>query len=427
MEGEHSVGKSEETTQEVKDNSLENTISEAEAEAEETLVEANIRFTSGDKNYALKIHHDIPIQDLKAKIIKEAGVESGKTVRLILKGQLLKDDKKLTDYKFESGHTMHAAVSNAPPAASAPVLTPAPAPTQPASGNFPLPTPAPAAQPVATDPISLAIAQITSQPAPTARGALSTLSKIIQNIIDNPMEDKYRSIKRSNAAFQKKIGSIPGGEAIMIAMGFSDPGTGCWTLTPSEAAWNTITSAQSKIKARLDSLPAAAAAAPPPIPAPAPTMPGLGSLGGGMPGMGGLGGGMGGMPDMAQMLQNPEMLRQAMNNPMVRQMMQGNPQMQQQMDMLMQNPGMLAQAADMMRNNPQMVDQAMRMAGQQGGGLPGGGMPSTSPFPTPPLGTPAPAPSATQQAANGPQQQQEPEMTEEQMIEEAIRRSLQES
>ena len=80
-------------------------------------------------------------------------------------------------------------------------------------------------------------------------------------------------------------------------------------------------------------------------------LPGMGA--GGMPGMGG----PSSMPDMAaamnHMRQNPEQVRAMMQNPMVAQMLRNDPRMA--------NNPMMQQGLEMMLNNPQMMDEAIRM------------------------------------------------------------------
>jgi hypothetical protein len=50
------------------------------------------------------------------------------------------------------------------------------------------------------------------------------------------MEEKYRSIKKSNAAFNKRLGGVNGGEALLLSAGFVIEGD-VFVLRPSEDAW----------------------------------------------------------------------------------------------------------------------------------------------------------------------------------------------
>jgi hypothetical protein len=56
--------------------------------------------------------------------------------------------------------------------------------------------------------------------------ATEMLFKIIQNIIKDPDEPKYRTLKRSGTAFQKAVGSAKGGARFLKACGFVEAGEG---------------------------------------------------------------------------------------------------------------------------------------------------------------------------------------------------------
>lgn len=53
--------------------------------------------------------------------------------------------------------------------------------------------------------------------------AFSILLKVLQNILQNPKEEKFRSIKASSSAIMKVL-CVPGGEAVLLAAGFSNDG-----------------------------------------------------------------------------------------------------------------------------------------------------------------------------------------------------------
>lgn len=54
-------------------------------------------------------------------------------------------------------------------------------------------------------PVGEAVATIRGQEVALARECLTTLKKIVDNILSHPMEDKYRKIKRTNAGFKRKV------------------------------------------------------------------------------------------------------------------------------------------------------------------------------------------------------------------------------
>jgi hypothetical protein len=53
--------------------------------------------------------------------------------------------------------------------------------------------------------------------------AYGILLKVLQNIAQNPTEEKFRSIKSSSAAIMK-VTCVPGGEAVLLAAGFTNDG-----------------------------------------------------------------------------------------------------------------------------------------------------------------------------------------------------------
>lgn len=127
------------------------------------------------------------------------------------------------------------------------------------------------------------------------------------------MEEKYRTIKKSNPAFSKRLGSVTGGHDLLLASGFTietKEGIEYYTLTPNADAWPTLVAARKEVGRILAennrnssgssvglgdgaTLPSGAA------PTPSNLFPG------GMPG------GTGGAPDMA-MLSDPNMMQNVM-------------------------------------------------------------------------------------------------------------------
>ena len=93
-----------------------------------------------------------------------------------------------------------------------------------------------------------AMAELLQCPDETAvQAAIALLFKIISNIISHPLDDKYRRLSRSNAAFSKKVGSLNGGPTSMLALGFQLIGDD-WVLLPNSEAWNNIVSCHKKLE-----------------------------------------------------------------------------------------------------------------------------------------------------------------------------------
>merc|ERR1711862_7030 len=130
---------------------------------------------------------------------------------------------------------------------------------------------------------------------------------------------------------------------------------------------------------------------------------------------------------MQNLLSNPQMLQSALQaNPMASQYL--TPQQRQ----MLNNPAMMQQVSQLMQN-PQMMQEMQRMM-ESSGGMPGAGdlqrMQQMMRNMQPPTQPQQPNTSQQQQQPNASQQQQqqgEDGMTEEEMIAEAIARSLRES
>lgn len=52
--------------------------------------------------------------------------------------------------------------------------------------------------------------------------ALETVQTILGNAARAPAEDKYRRVRLGNAAFQRKVGSVPGGLELLRLAGFAE-------------------------------------------------------------------------------------------------------------------------------------------------------------------------------------------------------------
>eukprot|EP00804_Cyclotella_cryptica_P017589 CCRYP_006721-RA/>CCRYP_006721-RA protein AED:0.09 eAED:0.06 QI:0/1/0.5/1/1/1/2/84/471 len=305
------------------------------------------------------------------------------TMKLIFRGRMIPDKPEgdvATEFKLEEEcviHVMgkpvvvddHSAQQqqqqqpSAPAAAGASVTIP---PTTPPS--------------VATTPTTLTAALATlrsTNPPATYHTALSTASKLLNNIIQHPMEEKYRSVKQSNAAFHKRLGGVNGGQALLLAAGFVME-DGVFVLRPSQEAWPKLVEAGEVVGRALREVEANSA---PPVVG-AGTTSGWGaapsSSVGGLPNLDSMGG-PGMEATMQNMLSNPEMLQNMMHNPMVQQMMRNdprfanNPMLQQSLDALSSNPDMIRQFSQMMgdpgvRANVSRMMQQQQQQQQQAGG-----------------------------------------------------------
>jgi hypothetical protein len=54
----------------------------------------------------------------------------------------------------------------------------------------------------------------------SAREAIDTVLLFVTNILDNPGEEKYKTLKKSNTALQRRVLAKKGGEALLHNLGF---------------------------------------------------------------------------------------------------------------------------------------------------------------------------------------------------------------
>ena len=83
---------------------------------------------------------------------------------------------------------------------------------------------------------------------PGVQACVATLLRICENVIAQPMADKFRRVPSTNATFQTKVGLLQGGPAAMRALGFAlNDATADWTLVPSAEAWENLVACHDKL------------------------------------------------------------------------------------------------------------------------------------------------------------------------------------
>jgi hypothetical protein len=275
--------------------------------------------------------------------------------------------------------------------------------------------------------------------------ALKTLSKILENIIGNPNEEKYRKLKCSNATFMKRLGSLDGAKDILVLCGF-DFDQQEYVIIPTADKWEILTQAKVIVDQRIMSS-ASNVSAPFTSSAPSSAQNTMSSQSQAFqpmqqnPGV---------MEEMARLMSNSEMMdqmraqiinpammdqmrTQMMHNPAMMESMSrlmSNPVMMEEMTRLMRNPAMMDQIRTQMMSNPSMMEQ-MAMGNPQMYRQ----APSSLNMQQQPqqldlnamrqaLSAVSQLQGAANSATSGPTSADQ-EMTEEEMIQEAIRRSLQ--
>ena len=295
---------------------------------------------SGQRVPLLLEDTDLTPTQLRQKV-SEATKIPLKDLRLIFRGRMIKDDDSIpsvaVEYKLENESVLHCmgkpvednSGSSASVAQASPDTTTVPTRTVVpplSSTTAPAAAPAAAARPSAAssnpDPLASALLRLkTNNPLSVYVTAVGTLEKVLTNISNNPMEEKYRRVKKNNAAFGKRLGKLVGGHDCMLATGFlveHQNGEEVYQLHASSEKWNAllaaknaVTAASSQAKqeqeqARQQPMPAFGGAAP------SNPMAGMG----GMPGMGGFPPPNMNDPNMqnmmSQMMSNPEALGQAL-------------------------------------------------------------------------------------------------------------------
>jgi ubiquilin len=260
---------------------------------------------------------------------------------------------------------------------------------------------------------------------------LTTLSKILTNVIEKPMEEKYRRMKKANAAFQKRLGRMEGAQGAMFAVGFEDEGEE-YVLKPSAEAWPKVLQSKKTVDEAIAEHQRAQSHAAQiqqqqqqqqqqPFSLPN-FVSGMGMPPNIDPSM---------MEGMAEMFNNPETLQALLTNPMLHQLMQNdprfanNPMARESLRQLQSNPQMLEQASRMM-SDPQTRNHMMNLV-RQSGGMAWNQNANVTGRSNSINGTTGNNNGNSQNSGNNPTSNAgEREMTEEEMIQEAIRRSMEE-
>lgn len=251
-------------------------------------------------------------------------------LRLIFRGRLVVDgdaQPAVTEYKLEEGSVLHCMgkpVSSSKPGTTAAANTtgvgPAPsAAAVPFATAVPTGTSTPSTAAAATtsaDPLQAALQVVRASAATPAtyQTAVATLDKILSNIIDHPLESKYRQLKVHNPAFQRRLGGLPGGDSLMQAAGFvreTIDEDECYVLQANSEAWPRLVQTKATVAAIVRQ--ASVGAAAPPSLAAARANPllaaalGAGAGGGGFPGGGAVPPGM--ESAVADVMSDPQALQ----------------------------------------------------------------------------------------------------------------------
>ena len=188
------------------------------------------------------------VYDLKKKGAISIGVEAP-FQKWIYKGRVLTNEQTVGDAGIANEDTI--IVMKAATASSPASVTSSGGGTSTVASPAAAAAAAPPAPPmVATPQFNMAMHTLLSNDEGIARTSVELLLKVVSNIVSNPMEEKYRRMRSSNATFRAKLGNVNGGNQCMQALGFDLNGeTGDFTLLPTAEKWNNIVACQVKLQA----------------------------------------------------------------------------------------------------------------------------------------------------------------------------------
>lgn len=116
--------------------------------------------------------------------------------------------------------------------------------------------------------IAEALCLVGSSPEDAQEACCRTLIRLLENVLEQPKEPKFRQLNRTNKALAAKVFSVPGAEALLLAIGWqrSQPES---LLLPSDAPQACLRTAVARLRDRLAKLEASASskAAAPTVPA----------------------------------------------------------------------------------------------------------------------------------------------------------------
>ena len=361
----------------------------------------SLSLTNPPRRIVIEIPSPSPSSALH-KVASDATTIPLASLRIIFRGKIIPSHEEgnvVEDFKIEDGCVLHcmgkpaaittsasnaaAAVSSAAIHSAGSVVTP------PVSASTAVPTVVPTATAATTTtsnnahPLKISLqAMKNNHTNAEYTTALNTISKLLSNIMNNPMEEKYRNVKRTNAAFTKRLGRLHHSHEAMTSIGFvttstTDNNQDGYALVPNADAWPKLTACKQIIDNELIlNQQRNAASTSTPTTATNPTIPDLGF--GGIPNMG-----MGMPPPgtsqmMESVLSNPQALSSMMSDPTIQNMilndprMANNPMMQNSMRSMLNNPNMVQQMSQMM-NNPNVRSRLDSMLQQQNAGGNGNG------------------------------------------------------
>lgn len=211
-------------------------------------------------SFKVKIAEQVYLVENVAKELRIAEVKANVEIlsscpraqqKWIYKGRILVDDVTVHDAGIEEGNTVivmktaSAIASSATrcnPTSTVPTAAPIPSSSISSSNSMHIPE-----RRVSTARFDAAMGELLQHPDVLVQNAVTVLLKIATNVAMHPMEEKYRRLNRTNAAFSKKLGDLRGGNNCMIALGFHLERDE-WVLIPSADAWDNLMACKTKLE-----------------------------------------------------------------------------------------------------------------------------------------------------------------------------------
>lgn len=334
---------------------MEDSPSAAAATAVEVVtIQLTVTASQGAPRVPLTIDVSITPTALRQQAAAATNIPIG-LLKIIFRGRLIADNvtqSAVTEYKLEEGSVLHcmgkptatttstttndattvssSTTTTASSASGASIVLPTVSVVHPPNATAGLLASA-SDTAAETDPLQAALNLMrTSNPPSVYQTAVTTLDKILSNVIEDPMEEKYRSLKVQNPAFQRRLGGVPGGDAAIQACGFTirrgtveeeEEEDDRYVMAACAEKWPALLTAQAAVAQAVTWANAAAMPlrAVPAVPyaggsgtATVPSWDGGAGLAGWMPSLGG-DGGMADSPEIrqqvAQLLSNPQHLQ----------------------------------------------------------------------------------------------------------------------
>jgi hypothetical protein len=221
-----------------------------------------VRFSCkiGERSYALELEGSQTVLEGKQMLTAAAQESNGVQQRWIFRGRILTDASLISETGIGEEEVVivipgkaATAPSAALPSSSSPAVTAGTSSSMPPStlpGNlYATPDPGVANNSrMLTMPMDAAMSILLSSPTEVVEAAVATMLKVTTNIINNPLEEKYRRIPQTNANFNAKLGSVTGGRQLMQAVGFETRGD-AWVLVPSADKWPVLVACHQKLLA----------------------------------------------------------------------------------------------------------------------------------------------------------------------------------